>query len=270
LFHGLNQRLPELRLRKSIATFHDLFVMTGDYSTPEFRTRFTELAKAAAAKADLIITVSRFTADQVSSLLGFDASRVRVVHHGVHAPLLFDENTTRKNLILHVGAIQQRKNILRLVQAFEIAAPAEWRLVLAGSAGYRAEEIMQRIDMSSARPRIEVRGFVDDHSLRELYRSASILAFPSLDEGFGMPVLEAMAAGTPVVCSDSSAFPEVAGNAALLVNPRSIESIADGLKQLIQDPELRAALRARGLARASHFTWERAVSETWAVYQELR
>jgi glycosyltransferase involved in cell wall biosynthesis len=269
LFHGLNQRLPEKRLRRAIATFHDLFVITGDYSTPEFQERFTKLSKAAAAKADLIITVSQFTADQVCGLLGFDPSRIRVIHHGVRTYSLPEKNARRKNMILHVGALQHRKNILRLVKAFEVAAPPGWTLVLAGSAGYGSAEILQRIDGSPARSRIEVRGFVDDHLLRELYRTSSILAFPSLDEGFGIPVLEAMSAGTPVLCSDSSALPEVAGGAALLVDPLSVESIVEGIKRLVQEPDLRSALRERGLARASEFTWERAVEKTWAVYQEV-
>jgi glycosyltransferase involved in cell wall biosynthesis len=269
LFHGLNQRLPETRLRRTIATFHDLFVMTGDYSTPEFRERFTKLSKAAAAKADLIIAVSQFTADQVCALLGFDASRIRVIHHGVHAYSISEKSAQRRKMILHVGAIQHRKNILRLVNAFEVAAPPGWTLVFAGSAGYGAAEIRQRIHASPARSRIDVRGFVDDHSLRELYRTSSILAFPSLDEGFGIPVLEAMAAGTPVLCSDSSALPEVTGGAALLVNPLSVESIAEGLRRLIEEPDLRSELRGRGLARSSEFTWERAVGKTWAVYREL-
>ena len=269
LFHGLNQRLPEKRLRRAIATFHDLFVMTGEYSTPEFRERFTKLSRTAASKADLIITVSQFTADQVCDLLGFDQSRIRVIHHGVHSYSMSEKSARRKNMILHVGALQHRKNILRLVRAFEMAAPPGWTLVFAGSSGYGAAEILQRIDRSSARSRIEVRGFVDDRLLRELYRTSSILAFPSLDEGFGIPVLEAMAAGTPVLCSNSSALPEVSGDAALLVDPLSVESIAEGIKRLTDEPDLRSTLRERGLARASEFTWERAVEKTWAVYREM-
>jgi glycosyltransferase involved in cell wall biosynthesis len=269
LFHGLNQRLPEARLRRAVATFHDLFVMTSHYSTAEFRARFAQLAKAAAARADLIITVSRFTADQVVDLLGVERSRIRVVHHGVRGCPIRDENAPRENVILHVGAIQQRKNILRLVEAFEGAAPDVWRLVLAGSSGYGADEIMHRIDASPARARIDVRGFVDDQALRELYRKSSILAFPSLDEGFGMPVLEAMAAGLPVLCSNSSALPEVAGDAALLVDPHLVESIEQGMRRLIAEPELRSTLRERGLARAAEFTWEKAVEKTWAVYREI-
>ena len=124
----------------------------------------------------------------------------------------------RENVILNVGAIQKRKNIARLVAAFETVAP-EWRLVLAGSDGYGAEEIRARIAASPARERIAVLGYVTPEELAGWYARASVFAFPSLDEGFGMPVLEAMAAGVPVVTSNRSALPEVAGDAALLVDP---------------------------------------------------
>lgn len=266
LFHGLNQRLPRRRLRRSVSTFHDLFVMTGDYSSPEFRSRFTELARHAAERSDIIIAVSRFTADQVSSLLGIEGSRIRVVHHGVHPPAR--RSSPSEPVILHVGAIQHRKNIVRLVEAFE-QLPRDWRLVLAGSAGYGFTEILPRIQNSPARDRIEVLGFVSQAKLADLYGRASILAFPSLDEGFGMPVLEGMAAGIPVVCSDGSALREVAGDAAILVDPRNSESIQDGLLRVIADSSLRETMISRGLARAAHFTWSKAVEETWEVYREL-
>jgi glycosyltransferase involved in cell wall biosynthesis len=130
IFHGLNQRLPRLRLRRSVATFHDLFVMTGEYSTAEFRARFTEQARDAAARADLIIAVSEFTKSQVVSLLGVAADRVRVIHHGVRQ--LPGPALKREPVVLNVGAIQKRKNIARLVEAFE-TLDSRWKLVLAGA-----------------------------------------------------------------------------------------------------------------------------------------
>ena len=133
LFHGLNQRLPRMRLRRSVATFHDLFVMTGEYSTPEFRARFASQARDAASRADAIITVSTFTKSQVVNLLGVDPSKVHVVHHGVRK-LNYPSSVQREPVILSVGAIQKRKNIARLVEAFE-SLDTRWRLVLAGSAG---------------------------------------------------------------------------------------------------------------------------------------
>ncbi|HWQ52420.1 MAG TPA: glycosyltransferase family 1 protein [Bryobacteraceae bacterium] len=267
LFHGLNQRLPRRRARRTVCTFHDLFVLTGDYSTPEFRARFAEQARHAAAEADRIIAVSGFTALQVEELLGVERSRIRVVHHGVRA-LPRPEGTAREKVILHVGAVQKRKNIARLVEAFEQAGSG-WRLVLAGSAGYGAEEILARIENSPARERILTPGYVSAGELARWYGRAAVFAFPSLDEGFGIPVLEAMAAGAAVLGSARAAIPEVAGDAALLVNPEDTGDMAAALEKLIRDEPFRRELGEKGRRRAAEFTWERAATATWSVYAEL-
>jgi glycosyltransferase involved in cell wall biosynthesis len=267
LFHGLNQRLPHIPLRQAIATFHDLFVMTGEYSTAEFRARFTAQARAAAARAEVVIAVSEFTRQQVISLLGVDPARVHVVHHGIRRLAIpAGLPSTREKIILNVGAIQTRKNIVRLVEAFETLDPS-WQLVLAGSNGYGAEAILERIANSKARDRIRVTGYVSPEELGAWYGRAAIFAFPSLDEGFGMPVLEAMAAGVPVITSNSSALPEVAGDAALLVNPTDTGALTDALRALTGNVDLQQEYAERGLARAQRFTWENAVVQTWHVYQ---
>jgi glycosyltransferase involved in cell wall biosynthesis len=266
LFHGLNQRLPRIPLRCAITTFHDLFVLTGEYSTPEFRARFASQARDAAARSAAVIAVSAFTRSQVVSLLGVEACKVHVVHHGVR-PLDLPA-VAREQVILNVGAIQKRKNIARLVEAFETVDPA-WRLVLAGSSGYGSTEILARIEKSPARARISVLGYVTPSELAAWYARAQIFAFPSLDEGFGMPVLEAMAAGVAVVASNRSALPEVAGEAAIQVDPESVEAIGQALGGLIRNEELRRELVQRGTARALLFTWEKAVRETWEVYRKV-
>ena len=272
LFHGLNQRLPSARFRLRVSTFHDLFVLTGDYSSPEFRRRFQQQARQAARGSDLIVTVSEFTARQVEELLGVERARLRVIRHGVRLPpedaLAEDAALRRENIVLHVGAVQRRKNISRLIRAFERLGSA-WRLLLAGSLGFGAEEILREIESAPWRDRIQVLGYVPEAELTRLYRRAAIFAFPSLDEGFGMPVLEAMAWGVPVVTSNRSALPEVAGDAALLVDPFDVDEIAGALARLATDERLRRALIARGRQRAAAFTWEAAVDRTWSVYEEL-
>jgi glycosyltransferase involved in cell wall biosynthesis len=265
IFHALNQRV-DAKAGRTVSTFHDLFVMTSDYSSPEFRTRFTAQARGAAERSDLIIAVSHFTASQVAGLLRVEPSRMRVVHHGVRIPAPSTSNV-RDKLVLCVGAVQRRKNIARLVQAFE-RIPDPWRLALAGAAdGFGAAEEIRAIDESPARSRIDVLGYATAAQLDSLYRRASIFAFPSLDEGFGMPILEAMAHGVPVLTSNCSAMPEVAGDAALLVDPFNI---GEALVQLAADEPKRHDLIQRGHARARQFSWESAVEKTWAVYDELR
>jgi glycosyltransferase involved in cell wall biosynthesis len=270
VFHALNQRV-DTRASRTVSTFHDLFVMTSEYSSPEFRARFTEQARGAAEKSDAIIAVSQFTAGEVERLLGVAKDRIRVIHHGVR---LANERTPaaneREDLVLCVGAIQKRKNVARLVRAFE-RLPKSWRLALAGAAdGYGAAEELRAVEGSPRRADIDMLGYVSAEALASLYRRAGIFAFPSLDEGFGMPVLEAMSHGAPVITSQSSALPEVAGDAAILVDPFDTEAIAEALLRLAQDPGLRDGLARRGIERARGFTWESAVEQTWRVYNEVR
>jgi glycosyltransferase involved in cell wall biosynthesis len=266
LFHGLNQRLPQMRLRRCAATFHDLFVMTGEYSTPDFRSRFTAQARDAAGRADAVIAVSEFTRGQVVALLGIEPARVHVVHHGVDIPAL--PPVCRERVVLSLGALQKRKNVERLVEAFEAVDPS-WRLVLAGSCGFGAEGILERIARSPVRDRITVTGYVSREDRNLWYARASVFAFPSLDEGFGMPVLEAMAAGIPVLTSNRSALPEVAGDAAVLVDPERTENIAEALRSLTGDGALREVLSQKGRLRAARFTWDKACGQTWRIYQKL-
>lgn len=267
LFHALNQRVDRRPAKTVISTFHDLFVMTGDYSSRSFRVRFKEQARRAARNSDFIIAVSQFTANQVSSLLDFDGARIRVVPHGVQQCSLAT-GPEREKMILFVGALQTRKNILRLVEAFE-SQPKEWRLVLAGApAGYQAANILERIERSACRERIQVTGYVSREELDKLYACAAIFAFPSLDEGFGIPVLEAMAQGVPVITSNRSALAEVAAAAAILIDPEQTDELRSALERLIQDEDLRARLIEQGRSRAREYTWDRAVRSTYAVYKE--
>ncbi len=268
VFHALNQRIDWRPAPTVISTFHDLFVMTADYSAPEFRRRFTEQARNAAQRSDIIIAVSEFTAGQVVDLLGVNRAKIRVIPHGVHQ-LSLDFSVPRENIILFVGALQRRKNIISLVKAFE-QLESRWKLVLAGApGGYGSVEIMNYIDASKSRDRIQVVGYLPDDALQKLYARARIFAFPSLDEGFGIPVLEAMAHGIPVVTSDRAALREVAGDAALLIDPDRVDSITDALASLIANEDLQTDLARRGCKRADQFRWSTSISTTYNLYKEL-
>lgn len=268
IFHALNQRVDKRPARKVVSTFHDLFVMTEEYSTPGFRARFSQQARQAAENSDAIIAVSEFTADQVNSLLAIPRERIRVIPHGVRMPSSIDESA-REKVILFVGALQKRKNVIRLVEAFE-ALPPDWQLVLAGASdGFGAEQILQRVQASPRREQIRVTGYVSERNLEHLYSVASIFAFPSLGEGFGIPILEAMAYGVPVVTSRRSALAEAAGDVGFLIDPFQVEEIKHTLKYLIENPAIRLDFGSQGRQRAKLFSWSRAGEATHAVYREL-
>lgn len=268
IFHALNQRVDRRPAPGVVTTFHDLFVMTGEYSSAPFRARFAAQARRAVENSDLIIAVSEFTAKQVRDLLGVAPSRIRVVPHGVRMPVA-DTTINREKVILSVGALQKRKNIGRLVEAFA-AMPLDWLLLLAGHpGGYQAAAVLESIEQSACRDRIRITGYLSQQELEKQYARASIFAFPSLDEGFGIPVLEAMAHGVPVITSDRSALREVAGDAAILVNPDNTDEIAAALRRLSYDGELREKLANHGRSRAKLYSWEQTVRSTHAVYEEL-
>jgi glycosyltransferase involved in cell wall biosynthesis len=266
IFHGLGQRLPAKRFRRQVATLHDLFVLSAEYSTGEFRERFAAQARAAAAGSDLIIAVSRFTAGQIENLLNVPRERIRVVHHGVLPRLLPD--IARENIVLCVGAIQRRKNQAMLIRAFR-AMPAGWTLVLAGAEGFDAKDALREAAESSRAADIRITGYASEAELASWYARASIFAFPSFDEGFGMPVLEAMSAGIPVIAGNRSALPEVCDKAAILVDPTQEDDLASALQTLATDMDRRSSLVARGTARAAEFPWARAIHDTLDVYREL-
>jgi glycosyltransferase involved in cell wall biosynthesis len=163
--------------------------------------------------------------------------------------------------LLAVGTLQPRKNLQAVLAAFD-RLRTEHSLVVVGARGWRDETLMQEL----TRDRVELRGHVHDDELVTLYRGAACLVFPSLAEGFGFPLLEAMACGTPVVCADAGSLPEVAGSAARTVPPHDHEALATAVSEVLADP---APWRERGLARAAEFTWERCAEQTVRIYREV-
>lgn len=263
-----------------VATVHDVTTMTH----PRHHTLLNRWVhrrrlgwiRRHAARA---IAVSESTARDLGANVGVDPDRVAVVHeargHAADTPaaMISDPAAVRvrygvgPRYILSVGAQEPRKNHARLVRAFETLGDDETELVLAGAPGWRSGDIELAIDRSPARDRIRRLGTVPTHDLTALYRGATVFAYPSLYEGFGLPVLEAMAAGTPVLTSDVSSLPEVAGDAALLVDPGSVNAIREGLARLLAHPAMRARLADAGRERERSFTWRRAAEETMAVYR---
>jgi glycosyltransferase involved in cell wall biosynthesis len=280
VFHSLAQRPPAFRFGKEIVTVLDVFPLTGEhYSSPDFRRKFSTLLLEAVDRAVRIITPSQYTADQLVQHAPVRRDKIRVIPLGVDLPRSNMTPTQRLNerrrlvgegreMILSVGVIQNRKNTFNALRALALL-PDRYRLVLAGGDGYGSQEIHTYLRRSGLGARVTVLGYVPEDRLATLYQAASLFLFPSLEEGFGIPVLEAMAYGLPVVTSRTSSLPEVGGDAALYIEPRDPTDIAEKVARLTEDVQLREKLIARGLARARIFSWRRVAEKTCEVYDEV-
>ena len=279
--HATSPTIPPGGSAALVATVHDLAPLR----FPERYPRATRLVlrrgmQLATREADLIITPSESTAAEVEELLGVERERLRVVPHGVDIPSP-DLDTARRFVdgrgitepyVLWVGTQEQRKNVSAVLDAFALVAANDDKvmLVLHGPAGWLGEEVSEGIRRRRLTARVQVsEGSLTREELAALYTRASLFVFPSLYEGFGLPVLEAMACGTPVVASDRSAVPESAGDAAMLVDPMEPQDLAEAMRELLGDPETSDDLTRRGRERARAFTWESASRRTWSVYEEL-
>ena len=222
-------------------------------------------------RAAAVITPSAFTRDTLLSRVELDPARVHVVPWGVDARFCPRPEPTDGGLpyLLAVGTLQPRKNLDVSLAAFERAVDAglEHRLVVVGARGWRDATLVKRVEGSRHVGRIRLAGFVADDELAELYRGADALLFPSRYEGFGLPVLEAMASGTPVLAARTGALPEVVGNAGVLVDPDDPDALATALLGLLADADRQVDLRAAGLRRAEGFTWRACAQRTMAAYR---
>ncbi len=270
---------------KTVTTIHDMTTLLfPEHHTQETIALQEEKFRFAREKADAIIAVSESTKRDIVRLLGIEPARIHVVYEGVDpafCPLpaevvaagLAQYDLSPDGYILHVGTVEPRKNLVRLVQAYG----AVWRqrpyatppLVLAGATGWFFREVFDQIEKLGLTEQVKFIGRVDDADLPALYNGALFLAYPSLYEGFGLPVLEAMACGTAVLTSNVSSLPEIVGQAGVYVEPGDVQSITDGLLLLLDDALLRRELADKGLARAKDFTWRKAAEETTAVYAHL-
>lgn len=266
------QQIPFLRPKKLkiVAVVHDLafHIYPEQFTYKDWMLQHVFTAYVA-RKADKIIAVSQATAGDIEKYYG-RTENVHVVHHGLdHAFFTSQESASAdtsevvpaRPYLLYVGQIQPRKNLIRLIQAFEILHEKEkdLKLVIAGSHGWLNGPIYRYINQSPVRENIIQAGRVGDDELRSLYSHAEVFVLPSLYEGFGMPILEAMACGCPVVTSNVSSMPEIAGNAAVLMDPKSVESIAAGIQEARKK---RRELIELGLERVKEISWEKTVWQT--------
>lgn len=266
----------------SVVTIHDLgYLVEPESHNPAHRKQLEWSTRWNVHASRGIIAISETTKQDLVRRLGANPDSIRVIYHGISptlAPASSEEIEairTRHGIgdraILAVGSIHPRKNLVRLIQAFELLAAedAALQLVLCGAPGWNAEAIVARAQSSPFRNRILHLGYVHDPELPALYGSAAVFAFPSLYEGFGMPALEAMACGVPVVAANRAALPEICGAAALLVDPFDSHAIAGGLQRMLNDEILRNDSIARGFQRARYFRWQDCASETLAFLRSI-
>jgi glycosyltransferase involved in cell wall biosynthesis len=277
IYHGLHFVLPAVKKAKRILTVHDLtYLKYPEYfSNHSLNERgYKKELPASLKKCDAVIAVSKQTRDDLVDILKYPSENIKVIYHGVHKSFYQRVNKIDVQTVLSkyginppyivylVGTPEPRKNIPRTIEAWEKVS-SSIPLVLVGE-----KQSLYRI-IKSRKNNLILTGYVDDKELRILLNSALIALYPSLYEGFGLPLLESMAAGVPAITSNRSCLPEVAGGAALLVDPNNVDEMAGAIENLLEDESLRKNLKESGLKRSAEFTWEKAAAMTFSLYREL-
>jgi glycosyltransferase involved in cell wall biosynthesis len=283
VYHATDFILPPTAAPGTILTVHDLtFERDPSSAAPTLLSFLKRAVPDSVRRANHVIADSQATADDLNVLYNVPRERISVILSGVDAR--FRPNASAGNedqllrakyrignapFILAVGTLQRRKNHLGLVRAFATLRDTAVHLVIAGGKGWLYDDVLAEIRAARLTDRVTFTGFVDDADLPALYRAARVLAFPSFYEGFGLPPLEAMASGTPVVSANTSSLPEVVGDAALTVDPHDVAALGAALARALADGAWRRDAIARGLARASTFTWQRAAEQLISVYDRV-
>ncbi|MDD5529969.1 MAG: glycosyltransferase family 1 protein [bacterium] len=288
VYHGTIGRLPLLKPNNIvyIVTIHDLIPMKfNKFGSNKYNQYMSIIMKHSAKRADKIIAVSQNTKKDIVELLKIPEEKIEVIYEGVSNifhPVNFEKslnivkkhyNKITKRYILATGTVETRKNLKRLFLAYSMLRKKgiEHQLVVVGPEGWGAN-IVHKIDAQyteTLQKEIIFTGYVNQSELIYLYNAADLFVFPSLYEGFGLPLLEAMACNTPVVASNTSSMPEVVGDAALLFDPLNVEWIADSMEKVLTDNKLREDLRNRGLERVKLFSWEKTARKTLNLYRKV-
>jgi glycosyltransferase involved in cell wall biosynthesis len=261
----------------SLVMIHDIsFVSFPQGFKTHERLFYAGVIKAIAQQARHILTVSEFSKQDLIERWHLPPEKITVTYEAVEDCFRPADHPTAPTLsapyLLYVGNLHPRKNLVRLLQAFVQLKQAHripHRLKIVGQKAWLFGEIFETVRRHCLEQDVDFTGYVSQEELIQLYQQATVTAYPSLFEGFGFPVLEAMACGSPVVTSATTSIPEVAGDAAILVDPHSSEAIAEGLRQVLLSPERQQDLKKRGLEQVKKFSWERCARQTYAVYEKL-
>ncbi len=282
IFHATDFVLPPTKSSTyTLLTVHDLsFVRVPEAASPRLKAYLDAVVPRSVQRANHVLADSMATKEDLIELYGTSPDKITVLLSGIDTRFkpVHDEkvlstirqkyNIPQRPYLFTIGTVQPRKNYSRLVLALKLLHERGYDidLVIAGGKGWLDNPIYTTIRESGLEQHIHMVGFVDDEDLPALYSAAELVAFPSLYEGFGFPVLEGMACGTPVLTSNVSSLPEVAGDAAIMVDPYNVEAIADGLIKILGDNKLRDELIAKGFEQAKRFTWEKAATHLKSIY----
>ena len=282
LFHATDHLLPRLSRIKTVFTLHDLiFRLYPETHKPLNRWFLTLAMPRFLRAADAVIAVSENTKRDAVRFYGLDEAKIQVVYEGVNPrfrPASAEEVARVRRIrdlperfILSLGMIEPRKNLTALLEAYKrlLDQASPLRLVIAGKKGWLYRGFFERLHDLGLEDQVVFPGFVPEADLPALYSAADFFIFPSLYEGFGLPVLEAMACGTAVVCSNAASLPEVAGDAALMVDPHNVADLVEAISTLWNNEDLRRELQARGPRQAAKFTWQETARETLEIYQRV-
>jgi glycosyltransferase involved in cell wall biosynthesis len=283
LLHALAFVTPLLSPCPSVVTIHDLsFLLYPEGFKRSKRFYLGLFTRLSARRARCIIAVSESTKRDVVRLLGVSPEEVEVVYSGideVFRPLNEDQVAVFRSkrglperFILFVGTIEPRKNVTRLIEAFATLRPcdpAPLKLVIGGAKGWFYEDVFARVEELGLEGQVMFPGYIPVSELPLWYNAAELFVYPSLYEGFGLPPLEAMACGTPVVAANTSSLPEVVGEAGLTVDPLDVEGLAEAMRQVLSNEILWQEMRERGLQRAKGFSWTKTAQETVQVYRRV-
>lgn len=279
VYHGVLNVMPLAAHIPSIVTIHDLSPFLFPQTFRRVNRSYLRWAvRVACRNAAHLIAVSEFTKSELMRWMHVPAERITVTYNGVNerfappTPEILQAFRQRAGLperfILFVGTLEPRKNLPTLLEAYaRIARDTDAALIIGGGKGWLYDSIFAKVEQLQLGERVRFAGFIDDQDLPLWYAAATVFILPSLYEGFGIPLLEAMACGTPVVTTTSSSLPEVVGDAGLTIAPTDVDAMAEALLRLLNDAALRTELRERGFVQARHFSWMSLAERTLAIYR---
>lgn len=283
ILHSPHYTSPVFKKCKSVVTFHDMtFYLMPEMHEKSKRAFFKSMIKYSSLSADKLISVSQNTSSDMIKILDMDLNKICTILSAAnpsyqiqdpfHVGMICSKyNLEQKKYLLFVGAIEPRKNIPLLIEAYSKLAGEfpSIPLVIIGRKGWMYESIFELVESLKIGDKVKFLGYVEEEDLITLYNGAKVFIYPSTYEGFGFPILEAMQCGTPVITSNTSSLAELAGDAALLIDPTNVGDLLDSMKKILKDENLAQELSRKGLANSALFTWDRTAANTLSVYHSL-